>query len=238
MAAFRQAKADGADSCEIDVRQSADGRLFVSHDANFSRISHVDKNCWELTFEQISQLDATGDAWRGRVEPQHYPSLDEVIDWAAEHDMRLNIELKPTGHEVGFEEAVVEAIDVHDFWGSCIVTSQALHAIERVKELSPASVCAYVTSTAYGDICQLEAADAFSLEAITASPSLVSSLHDHDRGVLAWAGDSEPSMRRLVANGVDVLVTDDVSLARRVADEAGSLSLCEKMFYSFVAVLS
>ena len=238
MAAFRQAKEDGADSCEIDVRQSADGYLFVSHDANFKRISHVDKRCWELTIDEIGRLDATGDTWKGKVEPQHYPLLDEVISWAADEGMRLEIELKPTGHEVDFEESVVAAIEAHDFWDRCMVTSQAYQTVERMKELAPEGACAYVTSTAYGDLCRLEAADAFSLEAITATPALVSYLHDHDRLVVAWEEGSEPSLRRLVASGVDVLVTDDVILARRVADEAHALSPQQRALYSIIAVLS
>ena len=238
MAAFRQAKKDGADSCEIDVRQSADGALFVSHDANFRRISHVDKRCWELTIDQISRLDATGDAWKGKVEPQHYPLLDEVISWAADEGMRLEIELKPTGHEVDFEESVVDMIETHDFWDLCMVTSQSYRTIVRVRELAPESTCCYVTSTAYGDICRLEAADAFSLEAITATPTLVSYLHDHDRLVLAWEEGFEPSMRRLVANGVDVLVTDDVARAVRVAEEANALSPQRQALYSLIAVLA
>ena len=238
MAAFRQAKEDGADSCEIDVRQSADGYLFVSHDANFKRISHVDKRCWELTIDEIGRLDATGDTWKGKVESQHYPLLDEVISWATDEGMRLEIELKPTGHEVDFEESVVAAIEAHDFWDRCMVTSQAYQTVARVKELAPESTCAYVTSTAYGDLCRLEAADAFSLEAITATPALVSYLHDHDRLVVAWEEGSEPSLRRLVASGVDVLVTDDVILARRVADEAHALSPQQRALYSIIAVLS
>ena len=96
----------------------------------------------------------------------------------------------------------------------------------------------YVTSTAYGDICQLEAADAFSLEAITATPALVAYLHDHDKPVLAWEEGFEPSMRRLVANGVDVLVTDDVACAVRVAEEANALSPQRQALYSLIAVLA
>ena len=238
MAAFEQAKRDGADVCELDVQQSADGVIFVSHDSNFKRISGVDKGAWELTWEQICELDATGDYWQGKAEKQSYPLLDDVISWAEANDMMLNIELKPTGHEVDFEKCVADIVNAHDFGNRCIVTSQAYDTVARMKEYAPEATCTYVTTLAYGDICQLDAADAFSVEETSATPVLVGYLHAHGKPVLAWVVNSEPSMLRVIGNGVDNVITDNVPLGRRVIDEANDQTIAGRLFNAAAAALS
>lgn len=238
MAAFAQAKQDGADVCELDVQQSKDGVIFVSHDSNFKRISGVDKGAWELTWDEICELDATGTYWDGLVEKQAYPTLDDVIAWAKDNDMQLNIELKPTGHEKNFEKSVADIINAHDFAQSCIVTSQAYDTVARIKQYVPHTICTYVTTLAYGEVCRLDAADAFSVEETSATPALVTHLHEHNKPVLAWVVNSEASMRRMVANGVDDVITDDVPLGRAVIDEANEMSPTDRLLNALVAILS
>ena len=48
--------------------------------------------------------------------------------------MRLNIEIKPTGHETDFEQSVVDLILEKNFEDYCVVTSQNYSVLERVKE--------------------------------------------------------------------------------------------------------
>lgn len=238
MAAFRMAALDGADICELDVQQSADGVIFVSHDSNFERISGVDKGAWELTWAEICELDATGSYWEGVATPQKYPTLDEVVAWADEKGMRLNIELKPTGHETDFEQAVVDVINAHDFGDRCIVTSQAYDTVARMKQLAPEATCTYVMTLAYGDICQLDAADAFSMEETSVTPAMTAYLHANGKQVLAWVVNSEPSMWRAIGNGADNIITDDVPLAREVVDEANEQPPAARLLYSISALLA
>ncbi len=238
MAAFKQAKLDGADVCELDVQQSSDGVIFVSHDTNFLRVSGVDKNAWELTWDEIRQLDATGDYWSGRCEKQTYPSLDEVIAWSKENGMKLNIELKPTGHETDFEKAVVDIVHAHDFGSQCVVTSQVYDTVKRVKECDSSMTCVYVMTLAYGEVWRMEAADAFSVEAMNATPAMVASLHERGKDVYAWVVNSEVSANRMVVNGVDNVITDDVALTREVLDHMNAMPPLERWLNTLAALLA
>ena len=237
MAAFQLASDQGADVCELDVQMSKDGVIFVSHDSNFKRVSGVDKGAWELTWAQIQELDATGDYWKGQAEPQKYPLLSDVIEWAIAHDMRLNIELKPTGHETDFEKTVADIINAHNFGDQCIVTSQNYDTVARMKEYAPEATCTYVTALAYGDMCALDAADAFSIEETSATPSLVAYLHAHNKPVLTWVVNSEGTMEVMASNGVDNVITDDVPLARQVIDRMNELTPEEYLIHGIVSLL-
>lgn len=219
LAAFQHAKEDNAWMCELDVQMSKDGKIFVSHDSNFNRISGVDKGAWELTYDEVRALDATGKKWEGKFEKQHYPLLDEVLDWADQAGMPMNIELKPTGHETNFEQAVVDIIHAHNFVDRCIVTSQVYETVANVKKCDPNITTVYVARFLYGDAHKMEDIDIFSIEENSARPKLVKTLVDNGKGVLAWTVNSKRGVERVIVNGVDSVITDDVPMAKEVIAE-------------------
>lgn len=219
LAAFQHAKEDNAWMCELDVQMSKDGQIFVSHDSNFNRISGVDKAAWELTYDEVRALDAIGEKWKGKFETQHYPLLDEVLDWADKANMPMNIELKPTGHETNFEQAVVDIIHAHDFVERCIVTSQVYETVANVKKCDPNITTVYVARFLYGDAHKMEGIDIFSIEENSARPMLVKTLVDNGKGVLAWTVNSKRGVERAIINGVDSVITDDVPMAKEVIAE-------------------
>ena len=57
MAAFQGALDQDADWIELDIQQSADGEIFVMHDTNLKRTAGINRNTWEMTWEELSQAD-------------------------------------------------------------------------------------------------------------------------------------------------------------------------------------
>ncbi|MBQ8131600.1 MAG: glycerophosphoryl diester phosphodiesterase membrane domain-containing protein [Bacilli bacterium] len=110
MSAFIGAKKQGADWIELDVQQTKDQVIIVSHDTNLKRVTGINKDVIDLTYEEIEKLDA-GSFKDTKFKGEKIPTLEEVIDFAKENNMRLNIELKPTGKE-------------KDFQSKCVITSQ------------------------------------------------------------------------------------------------------------------
>ena len=90
--------------------------------------------------------------------------MSDVVNFADKNGMKLNIELKPTGHEKDFEKCVVDIINNADFADSCVITSQVYSVLENVKAYDASVTTVYVMSFAYGDINKLSAADSFSRE--------------------------------------------------------------------------
>jgi len=78
--------------CELDVRQTADGKLVVIHDDSTRRTTGVDLKVAEQSLSELQQLDAgsgKGEQWRG----EKVPSLEEVIA-AMPADKKLLVEIK------------------------------------------------------------------------------------------------------------------------------------------------
>lgn len=213
MAAFRMAAELGADWIELDVQQTADGQLIVMHDTNLLRTTGVPKNVWEATWDEISGLDA-GSWFSPEFAGEPVPLLSQVLELAVEQGIRLNIELKPTGHETDFEQQVVDLVREYGYAEGCVITSQVYSVLERVKEYDPEIRTVYVMSVAYGNLLKLEAADAFSVQAASLSSGMVSRLHDQGREVYAWTVNTRSIMDKMLRLNVDNLITDDITLAK------------------------
>lgn len=213
MAAFKGAKKLGADWIELDIQQSRDGQIFVMHDTNFKRTTGVDKNTWEMDYNEISQLD-TGSFFNSSFAGEKVPLLSEVIAFAKKNRIKLNIELKPSGHECGFEQNVADIIEAQNFYGNCVITSQVYEVLENVKAYNKNIQTVYVMSLAYGDINQLKAADHFSIEASSVTREIVSDVHNAGKEIYAWTVNTEESINNMIELNVDNIITDDITLAK------------------------
>ncbi len=224
MAAFEGAKELGADWIELDVQQSRDGRIFVAHDPNFKRTTGVDANTWSMTYDEIARLDA-GSFFSKEYAGEKIPLLSEVIAFAKDNGMKLNIELKPTGHETDFEKCVVDEIRSAGFEDHCVITSQIYEVLEKVKAYDDAMTTVYVMSIAYGDINQLTAADHFSVEETSVTDSMISRVHNAGRELYAWTVNTKENITKMIEMNVDNIITDNIELAKECIYESRYSSL-------------
>lgn len=213
MAAFQGAVDFSADWIELDVQQSRDKEVFVMHDRSFFRTTGVRKMSWELDYAEIEQLDAGG-FFSPNYEGEKIPLLEEVIDFAKENNVRLNIELKPGSQDVDIEKRVVDIIMEKEFQDQCVVTSQVYECLQKVKAYNEKIQTVYVTSFAYGNVIHLSAADAFSVEASSITPGMVSRIHNAGKQIYAWTVNSRKRINRMIDLNVDNIITDRVALAQ------------------------
>lgn len=91
LASFVGAKEMGADWIELDVQETKDGKIVVIHDTNLKRTTGVDKNIYEATYEEIKDLDA-GSHLNSDFKDERIPLFEDVVLWAKDNNMKLNIE--------------------------------------------------------------------------------------------------------------------------------------------------
>ena len=215
MAAFRGAKAMGADWIELDVQQTKDGEVVVIHDINLYRVAGVNKNVYDLTYEELQKLEV-GSHFDESFKGEKIPLLSEVIEFAQDSGIRLNIEIKPTGYEKDLEKQVVDMIHFYHFENYCMVSSLSYESIEKVKMVSDDIHTLYVMGVAYGDITKLEYADAYSVEAMSVDESLVHLVHSRGKEIYAWTVNTEEGIQSMIDLNVDNIITDNIELCREV----------------------
>lgn len=224
MIAFIEAKKLGADWIELDVQQTKDQQIIVSHDTNFKRVTGVDMNSFEATYEEIKELDA-GSFKDKKFKGEKIPLLEDVIKWAKENNVKLNIELKPTGHETEFESQVIEIIKRNNFENDCVITSQVYSVLENAKKVDKNIKTVYVMSIAIGDILSLDKADSFSLEASNINNDMVSKIHREEKEVYGWTVNTEEGINKMINLNVDNIITDNILLGKKLVAKSKSSDL-------------
>ena len=224
MSAFVGAKELGADFIELDVQQTKDGKIIVMHDTNLKRTTGVNKNTWEVTYDEIKDLDA-GSFLDKKYKDEHIPLLRDVIEWAKDNDMKLNIELKPTGREKNFEKSVIDIVEEFDYVNNCVVTSQVYSVLENIKKENDKVETVYVMSIAYGNITTLKYADHFSVEASNVNRALVNRVHNEGKQLYAWTVNTKDNIKNMIDLKVDNIITDNITLAKDTIYESKTSNL-------------
>ncbi len=227
LVAFQGAKELGADWVELDVQQTKDKKLIVLHDTNLKRTTGVNQNTWETNYDEIKELDA-GSFFSDAFQGEKIPLLEEVILYAKENNLKLNIELKPTGHETDFESSVIDLIHQYDYQDNCVVTSQNYDVLFHVKEYDPTIQTVYVMSLAYGDITKLTYADHFSIEASSITKTLVKKIHNEGKEIYAWTINTEENMQKMISLNVDNIITDNITLAKETIAKSKTSSIVQE----------
>ena len=217
MPAFQGAVKIGADYIELDVQQTRDGKIIVMHDSNLKRTTGVDKNIWETDYEEMRYLDA-GSWFDKKYSGTTIPTLEEVLAYT-KGKIRLNIELKPTGHEHDFEQCVVDIVEQYHCEDEVVLSSMKYDCLENIKKINPDIKTVYITSVSLGNFTVLDYADGYSVEAMMLTQKFVNQAHRAGKEVLVWTVNSEDSMERVLEMGVDGIITDKPAAAQRLVYE-------------------
>ena len=203
-----------ADYAEIDVQETKDGEIVLLHDNNLKRVTGLNANIWNLTYDEVSQLDA-GIKFHKKFRGEKIPTLNEVIE-CCKGKIRLNIEIKYNGHNSQIVKKVVKIIEDQGFEDSCVLTSMNYKFLEQAKELNPKITTGYTMSMIYGDLSKLTAADFFSVKYTYLNQGFVRRAHALGKEVCAWTLNYQGDMQRMVDCGADNIITDDPELVRKV----------------------
>lgn len=211
--AFRAGVAAGADGVELDVQRTADGHLVVFHDDDLQRIAGIRGSVVTSTLAQLAELDV-GRHFAPRFAGEPIPTLDQVIE-ALPPPTLLHVEAKRfTMGDDGLEAGIVAAVHRHDLLGRCLVSSfnpLILWRISRMDRQIPLGLL-YEPGMSLGlgqgwprRIIPLAALHPY-FEQVT--PELVQMAHAHGWQVNTWTVNDPADMQRLVAMGVDGIITD------------------------------
>ena len=135
IASIRRAIEVGATAVEVDVRTSADGELFILHDATLDRTTSGSGPASDLTMPQLQQLDA-GSWFDPQWTAERIPSLRQAaVECRGRADLLLD--LKEQGDE--YDRRVAHLIRTHGDPASTIVGVRSIAQARRFRTLLPKS---------------------------------------------------------------------------------------------------
>jgi glycerophosphoryl diester phosphodiesterase len=215
LAAFRLGASHGYRAFECDVKLSADGVPFLLHDATLQRTTPEEGVAADRSWSELSHLDAGG--WHSRAyagEP--LPTLDAIATYCIRNRFALNIEIKPTpGHNEATGRVVAEhaATRWADEPVKPLLSSFQPDALAAARAARPELPRALLLDSLRDG--WLDEALGLDCVAIVANHRVLDEqaiAEAHGRGlrVLSYTVNETEDADRLIAAGIDGLITDAV----------------------------
>lgn len=220
--AFLKALAVGVTHIETDVHASSDGVAILSHDADLSRLAGRDVRVNQLTAAELRHIDLG--------HGQTFTSLAEALDGFP--DVRFNIDVKS---DDAIDATVTAIRDAHATARVLVTSFDARRRRAVVRLLPGVATSAASSEVAWallGAKLGLSPVVRWALRQVDAvqvpirvggitviTPRTVRAFHEAGVEVHVWTINDGATMRRLLALGVDGLVTDRAGLAREVITE-------------------
>lgn len=226
---FRRALADGAEYLEMDVHASLDGVIVVIHDPGVERTTDGAGAVNALLFEEIRKLDAgyrfeARGAFRFRDTGIRVPALAEVLGEFP--GVPLNVEVKQVDPPI--EPAVVALLGDAGALERVVLAAEDDAIMQRLRALAPENAASFsaLEAAEFFRRCFEERLDGYSppgralqipprfgaIDLVT--PQTVRAAHELGVEMHVWTINDAREMERLLALGVDGLMSDFPALLR------------------------
>jgi glycerophosphoryl diester phosphodiesterase len=215
LAAFRVGAGFGYRAFECDVKLSADDEPFLLHDATLERTTPQQGVAGERPWSALSRIDAG--AWHGRsYAGEPLPHLEAIARFVQGNGFALNIEVKPTPGSAAHTGRVV-AQRVRALWAGHtlvpLLSSFQVDALEGAREAAPELPRALLVDAPWQG--WEEAATHLGCVAVVvnfalADAAFIQRLHASGLRALVYTVNDAEVAQRLIADGIDGIITDAV----------------------------
>lgn len=215
LAAFNLGASHGYRMFECDVKLSADGVPFLMHDAGLERTTNGKGIGGELTWHELSQLDAG--SWHSRqYAGEPLPTLQNIANYCIRNGHALNIEIKPTPGTDSLTGRVV-AEHAAKLWTGAevppLLTSFQPDALDAAQKAAPHLPRGLLLDHLWKG--WLETALSLDCVAIVCNhalwdPSTVTQAKSAGFKTLSYTVNDEWAAQRLIDLGTDGIITDRV----------------------------
>jgi glycerophosphoryl diester phosphodiesterase len=220
LAALRAGMATGVQFLELDVHQTLDSIVVVSHDETLDRCTDGTGRIDQMTFAEIRKLDA-GSWFGAQYAGERIPTLEEALD-LVNGQCGLWIELKAGGDYPGIERRIVELIhqkhaeswaEVISFDGNALRKIDALDSNIRLQKLMTSNLTLLPifmdTGIHFGSPKKYNFVDGYCYFHRCAGRGIVKKVHRWGKKINIWTVNELKRYSKFKRRGVDGIETDD-----------------------------
>ncbi len=222
LAAFKLALEQGADGVELDAKLSADGVVVAIHDPTVDRTTDGTGRVSQLPLAALRELDA-GSFFSEQFRGEKIPTLEEVFETLGKQAL-INVELTNyTTPRDGLVEAVCNLVRRHGVQKNVLFSSFLPWNLSKAARLLPEVPRGLLTLAGWKGVWGRSFGFMFGdYQALhpyytDVTPQQVQRVHRLKRKINVWSVEQEEDIRRLIAWGVDGIITPDPLLAVRIA---------------------
>ena len=221
LASFTLALEQGADGVELDAKLTSDGHVIVHHDRTVDRTTNGHGFIAQFSLAELRELDA-GSFFSEKFRGEKIPKLEEVFETVGKRAI-INVEL--TNYFTPFDslvENVCELVRRHALQKQVIFSSFFASNLRKAAKLLPEVPRGLLAFKGWKGSWARSFGFAFG-EYAALHPYIadltreqVQRVHRLKRAVNVWSVDKDEDLRRMLAWGVDGIITGDPALAVRV----------------------
>ncbi|MBH0098456.1 hypothetical protein I6E68_04785 [Salinibacterium sp. NSLL150] len=213
LAAFELAAEMGATKIELDVDVTSDGHLVVLHDPRVDRTS--DGMGWARDFTlaelRVLNFDRGFEGQFARAVTR-IPTLSEVLSFAAERGVWVNIETKDFTNSWGAVNDLVAAeVRAHDGVDSTLISSINHRAIAGFARSYPEFTTAIAFVETFADLpgyARRCGANVLHPHFSLINERFVAEAREHGLGINAWTVDDDAAADRILEFDIDGLMSN------------------------------
>jgi glycerophosphoryl diester phosphodiesterase len=209
LAAFRAAVEMGATFIETDLQLTRDAQFVAMHDSNVQRTTNGAGPVRTLTLAEMKELDA-GRWFDHAFIGERVPTLEEILAFGRANDVVFYLELK---YEVawGMHHALAAALQESGDVARSIVLSFDPGTLDSLRKHDPAIMTGLLVEELLPDT--VKAASACGARQVCprgdlVTPEFVKDAHLSDLQIATWTVNQPDQMRRVMAAGVDGIMSD------------------------------
>jgi glycerophosphoryl diester phosphodiesterase len=204
---------------EFDVKLSADGVAFLLHDDTLDRTTNVRGPADALSWNRLSQLDAG--SWHSREYAQErIPAFAAVAQWAIANGVACNVEIKPMPGKENMTGTAV-TLEAQKLWRDAAVppllSSFSEESLAAARNAAPDLPRALLLEKIPRDwlerLSQL-GCTAFDPDYRELNAQIVAAAREAGYRVVTYTPNDPRLVAKLVAWGVDTIITDAIDVIR------------------------
>ncbi len=219
IAAFRMAVEMGADGVELDVHESADGKLMVIHDETVDRTSNGSGRVVDMTCQELKQLDFSNgfDKYAGA----RIPTLREVFGLLKNTNITINIEIKcDVVVYWGIWDKLLQLEQEMGMQGRILYSSFNHYVLMELRKSAPDAKIGLLYSNAMVDAwlyAQHLGAQALHphYQVALQCPGYIEGCREAGVAINAWTVNDPEAMRKLAHENIGAIITNTPDVALR-----------------------
>jgi len=137
-------------------------------------------------------------------------TLEEVILWAKNNNVKLNIELKNNNHQINLVKSVVDLINKHNYKKNILLASQNYNFLIDIKKYDDEIKTVFVCRKLENTIDFYKYADIFSIKKTEINSEIVKQIHKIGKKVYVWTILSEDEVMQMCDYNVDNIIANDI----------------------------
>ncbi|WP_306368533.1 glycerophosphodiester phosphodiesterase family protein [Nocardiopsis sp. CC223A] len=224
LAGLDAARRFGAQTVEIDVRQTRDGELVLLHDVTLTRTTDVEEvfpdreshQVADYTLAEVRRLDA-GSWFSPEFAGEPVPTLGEALDRMEELDLNLFLEIKEPDRYPGIEKEITAELFTRPIWlehnppwepRRLVVQSFDWEATRSSKRMLPSVPHALLGRVPENRLADFTWAHMVNPNHTTVNADYVELLHEHGFETMPYTVNSRAGMDAVLRMGADGFITD------------------------------